>query len=222
MRFLASKFKFDPQNHRFRMIYSPKSGKVKFEENRHYLYGNYTREYTCKARFLKGFRMESFDQPSTQYAPMIHKIIHSLHIYKNKDEFFQLGLIGLWEAYNNFDPQKGKFTSYAYMYIKGRLLTELKAANKLDSTTATGDEEFWLNIPDEGAGCPFEEETLLAYCQHANLTSNQTKWVLYHCLKGFETRQIAAIEHVSLSSVKSWRAGAKEKLKQVLLEDDLS
>jgi DNA-directed RNA polymerase len=201
------------------MIFGFKSGKEEFEENQDYRYGNYTREHTCKARFLKGFMMESFDQLSTQYAPMIHKIIQSLHIYKNKDEFFQHGLIGLWEAYNNFDPQKGKFTSYAYMYIKGRLLTELKAANKLDSTITSGDEECWLGIADEGAFCPFEEETLLAYCRQAKLTPNQTKWVLYHCLKGYETRQIAAIEHVSLSSVKSWRAGAKEKLKHAAAED---
>lgn len=164
--------------------------------------------------------MESFDQVSRQYAPMIHKIIHSLHIYKNKDEFYQHGLIGLWEAYSKFDPQKGTFSSYAYPYIKGRLLTELKAASHLDGITTNAEEEFWLGIADEGAFCPFEEETLLAYCRRAELTQNQTKWVLYHCLKGFETRQIAAIENVSLSSVKSWRAGAKEKLRHAARADD--
>ncbi|WP_053360675.1 sigma-70 family RNA polymerase sigma factor [Bacillus sp. FJAT-27251] len=164
--------------------------------------------------------MESFDQLSTQYAPMIHKIIQSLHIYKNKDEYYQHGLIGLWEAHNNFDPQKGKFSSYAYLFIKGRLMTELTAANKHDSLTAGVDEEWWLGIADEGIPCPLEEDILLAYCQRARLTENQTKWVLYHCLKGFEIRQIAVIENVSPSTVKGWRTGAKEKLKNALLSGD--
>ncbi|KKK38699.1 hypothetical protein WQ57_06820 [Mesobacillus campisalis] len=164
--------------------------------------------------------MESFDQLSTQYAPMIHKIIQSLHIYKNKDEYYQHGLIGLWEAHNNYDPQKGKFFSYAYTFIKGRLLTELNAASKLESLSTSGDDDFWLGIADEGTPCPLEEEILLAYCRQARLTENQTKWVLYHCLKGFEIRQIAVIENVSPSTVKCWRAGAKEKLKNALVNRD--
>jgi RNA polymerase sigma factor (sigma-70 family) len=164
--------------------------------------------------------MEGFDQLSTQYAPMIYKIIHSLHIYKNKDEYYQHGLIGLWEAHNNYDPQKGKFSSYAYTFIKGRLLTELNAASKLESQLSSGIEDFWLGLVDEGTPRPLEEDILLAYCQRARLSENQTKWVLYHCLKGFEIRQIAVIEHVSPSSVKSWRAGAKEKLRNALLKEE--
>lgn len=74
--------------------------------------------------------MESFEQLVEQYIPMMHKIIHSLNIYKNKEEFYQLGLIALWEASKRYDPKKGKLASYVYMYIKGYLLMELKKINK--------------------------------------------------------------------------------------------
>ncbi|MDP4171531.1 MAG: sigma factor, partial [Bacillota bacterium] len=63
--------------------------------------------------------MESFEELSEQYTPMIHKIMNTLHIFKNKEEFYQLGLIALWEANERFDPQKGSFTTFAYSYIKG-------------------------------------------------------------------------------------------------------
>ena len=56
---------------------------------------------------------------------MIYQIIHSLHIYKNHDEFYQIGLIALWEASNQFDETKGAFLSYAYATVKGRILTEI-------------------------------------------------------------------------------------------------
>lgn len=157
--------------------------------------------------------MESFDQLAVQYTPMIHKIIRSLNIYKNKDEFYQLALIGLWEASERFDSSKGDFTNYAYSLIKGKIQNEMTKANKVTESTTTANEEYWLNIEDEFPTIPFEEDTLLVYCKNSHLTANQTKWVLYHFLKGFNIKEIAYIEQISLSSVKAWRAGAKEKLR---------
>ncbi|WP_174734462.1 sigma-70 family RNA polymerase sigma factor [Mesobacillus harenae] len=157
--------------------------------------------------------MESFEQVTTQYTPMIHKIMNSLNIYTNKDEFFQLGLISLWEAYNRFDPEKGGFTNYAYTYIKGKFLTEMTQTNKRNEYQVSAAEEFWDYVVDELTTCPLEEEILLSYCKSSQLTENQTKWVIYYCLKGFDTKEIAEIEQVSLSAVKNWKAGAKEKLK---------
>lgn len=159
--------------------------------------------------------MESFDQLALQYTPMIFKIIRSLNIYKNKDEFYQLALIGLWEASERFDSSKGDFTSYSYSLIKGKIQNEMTKANKDADTTTTAKEEYWVSIVDEFATIPFEEDTLLSYCTSSQLTENQTKWILYHFLKGFNIKDIAKIEQVSLSAVKAWRAGAKEKLRKL-------
>ncbi|WP_102275807.1 sigma-70 family RNA polymerase sigma factor [Cytobacillus massiliigabonensis] len=160
--------------------------------------------------------MESFEQISSQYTPMIYKIISSLNIYKNKDEFFQVGLIGLWEAYEQFDENKGNFTSYAYSYIKGRLMTELSRINRHAEKTTPVEEEFWEYIEDGFRFCSMDESILLSYCQAGELTDNQTKWVVYTFLKELTVMEIAAIEQVSPSAVKSWRKGAKEKLRKAL------
>lgn len=158
--------------------------------------------------------MESFEQLAVQYTPMIHKIIRSLNIYKNKDEFYQLALIGLWEASKRFDSGKGDFTTYAYSIIKGKIQNEMTKANKVAESTTTAKEEYWVNIEEEFPIIPFEEDAMLFYCKNSHLTENQSKWVLYHFLRGLNIREIADIEEVSLSSVKAWRSGAMEKLRK--------
>lgn len=154
----------------------------------------------------------NFEQFAEQYTPMIYKIINSLHIYKNKDEFYQTGLIALWEAYANFDEAKGSFTNYAYSLIKGRILTELTKARKQEERSVYPDEVYWDTVKDEQTETPFEVEFLRSLC--GDLTEKETRWVLYTCLNGFSVREIAEREHVSVSAVKQWRSNAKRKLKK--------
>jgi RNA polymerase sigma factor (sigma-70 family) len=155
--------------------------------------------------------VESFEQLARQYEPMIHKLMSSVNIYKNKEEFYQIGLIGLWEASQRFNPEKGDFTNYAYKYIKGKFLTEMTKSNKHENRSIYPKEEFWEFIEDPFTEQPFEKNLLLSYCEP--LTENQTKWVLYTFLDGLSVREIAEKEKVSISAVKAWRKGAKEKLK---------
>lgn len=53
---------------------------------------------------------------------LIYSIANKFTKYKSKEDLFQVGCIGMIEAYNNFDETKGtKFTSYAYQYIYGEM-----------------------------------------------------------------------------------------------------
>jgi RNA polymerase sigma factor (sigma-70 family) len=143
---------------------------------------------------------------------MIHKIINSLHIYKNQDEFYQHSLIALWEASRRFDPQKGSFTNYAYTYIRGFLLMELNKIYKDIQRNVYPKEEFWETAEDPYSECPLEEEILLSYCQ--TMTPNQRKWVVYSIMEGLTVKEIAEREHVSISAVKYWGTRAREKIKE--------
>jgi RNA polymerase sigma factor (sigma-70 family) len=158
--------------------------------------------------------MEGFEELAKQYEPMIYKIMRTLHIYKDKNEFFQLGLVGLWEAKVKFDPNKGEFTNYAFTYIKGLFLTEMAKTNRHSERMVFPKDEFWEVIEDTGAEMPFEAKLLLSYCE--SLSVGQTKWVLYTCVDGLSVREIAAKEGVSVSAVKMWRNGAKRKLRESL------
>ena len=177
-------------------------------------YGRGTREYMKKRAFWKDSPLESFEQLVDQYQPMLHKIIHSLHLYKNQDEFYQHSLIALWEASQRFDSQKGSFTNYAYTYIKGYLLMELKKSHQDQERYVQPDEQFWDLAADSHSDDPLQEEILLSYC--TTLTPNQKKWLLYTVCDRLSIKEIAELEKVSLSAVKNWRSGARGKVKELV------
>jgi DNA-directed RNA polymerase len=123
-------------------------------------------------------------------------------------------LIALWEASQRFNPQKGSFTNYAYTYIKGYLLMELKKSHLDQERYVYPDEEFWDLFVDSFWDDPLEKEILLSYC--TTLTPNQKKWLLYTICDHLSIKEIAELEKVSLSAVKGWRSGAREKVKHLV------
>ncbi|MGJ7910812.1 sigma-70 family RNA polymerase sigma factor [Neobacillus sp. LXY-1] len=161
--------------------------------------------------------MESFEQLAKQYEPMIHKIINTLNIFNRRDEFYQHGLVALWEASNSFNSEKGTFTNYAYTFIRGRMLTELNNLYKDLENTICPKEEYWETIEDTCPVCPFEKEILLTYCE--TMTPKQRLWVLQRFINGYSDKEIAEIENVSISAVKNWRMGAKEKVREWMKSD---
>jgi RNA polymerase sigma factor (sigma-70 family) len=174
------------------------------------------REFTKGAPFRRKSKLDSFDAVHKQYENMIHKVIHSLNIYKNQDEFYQTGLIALWEAHENFIPEKGAFPAYAFSYIKGRIMTVLTSEHRIGDRNVYKDEEFWELIKDEHHEETLPEDLIRSYCQE--LTVNQSKWILYTCLNMLTVNEIAEVEGVSTSAVKKWRKGAKERLKQNIIK----
>lgn len=53
---------------------------------------------------------------------LIYSITHYFEGYKNKEDLFQVGVLGLIKAYKKFDSSLGvKFTTYAYTYILGEM-----------------------------------------------------------------------------------------------------
>ena len=159
-----------------------------------------------RARFRRRKHM-NFEQLSAQYSNMIHSIIHSLHIYKDHDDFYQIGLIALWNASENFDEEKGKFSTYAYSFIKGRILTYLKK-EKLQ-------EERYLSAPEEdsqemGYDVQFlEKENLVSYFHH--LSDKEKQWVILRFYDVLSNRQIAEKWNVKVSTVRACERRAMSK-----------
>lgn len=57
-----------------------------------------------------------------QHQNLIYSIIHYFEGYKNKEDLFQVGAIGLIQAHKKYDPNMGtKFSTYAYTYILGEM-----------------------------------------------------------------------------------------------------
>lgn len=140
---------------------------------------------------------------------MIHKIIMTLGIYKNRKEFYQTGLIALWQAAERYDQNRGAFSSYAYSYIKGHLQTEMTNRNKHEEHYVVVDDESWALIPDLNCQLPFYWDNFNCY----GLTDKEKKWLMYTVIHGLSVKEISKIENVSQSAIKLWRSGARTKLK---------
>ena len=57
-----------------------------------------------------------------KYEKLIWSIVNKYKSYFDKDDLFQVGVIGLINAYKNYDKkQNTKFSSYAYFYIFGEI-----------------------------------------------------------------------------------------------------
>jgi len=66
--------------------------------------------------------MEDINEIILRNESFIYSIANKFTKYKNKEDLFQVGCIGMIEAYKNYDETKGtKFTSYAYQYIYGEM-----------------------------------------------------------------------------------------------------
>ncbi|MBN8200984.1 MULTISPECIES: sigma-70 family RNA polymerase sigma factor [Bacillaceae] len=159
--------------------------------------------------------MESFEQLEAQYERIIHQIMHSLNIYKNKEEFYQLGLITLWQAWKNHDAEKGTLLSYAYSMIKGNIMNELTRQHKQSQQCFYPKDEFWELIEDPSSFPSTDlAHELLKRC--GLLTPNQMKWLQYTLCDQMSVKEIAEKEQVTPSAVKNWRQGARAKLKNIM------
>ncbi|KON88194.1 RNA polymerase sigma24 factor [Sporosarcina globispora] len=159
--------------------------------------------------------MESFEELAVKYKPMIHKIIRSLNIYKNKDDFYQLGLITLWQVWKNYDADKGTLASYAYSMIKGKIMNELAKQTQQSDRYLYPEENFWDFIEDTSL-FPSTDSTQELFNKCRILSANQMKWLQYTLCEQMSVKEIAEKEQVSISAVKNWRHGAREKLKKIM------
>ena len=160
--------------------------------------------------------MGNFEDTVRQFTPMIRSIIRSLHIYKNHGEFFQTGLIALWEAEQRFDSAKGVFSNYAYTYIKGNILNELNKERRLEERTVYPEDTFWEYAAAECWDQALERDIIVDYCQ--GLTPKQKEWVLSAVYHGMSVSEIACRHRVSESAVKKWKKGALDHIRSRLAE----
>ena len=66
--------------------------------------------------------MEEITKLLVENENLIYSVASKYTKYKDKEDLFQAGCIGMMEAYKNFDKTKGtKFTTYAYPYIFGEI-----------------------------------------------------------------------------------------------------
>ena len=63
---------------------------------------------------------------------IIYSIINRYIYYFDKDDLYQVGMIGLIDAYNHYKGDKNtKFSSFAYFYVLGRVKEYIRNSNMM-------------------------------------------------------------------------------------------
>ncbi len=137
-----------------------------------------------------------------RYLNLVHYVIKKSHLSTNQivDErdFFQIGIEGLSEAVNRFDPDYGtKFETYAIQRIKGRIIDELRKLNtrikssNSDENTSHFPQNISLNneIEDEDGGYQLSEViTEEQKSQLDEVENNEMKELVVKALKQLSER----------------------------------
>lgn len=136
-----------------------------------------------------------------KYEALIHSVISKkLPAYLGDEDLVQVGRIALWRCAKRYDPDKGKFSTYAYKAIYHSMLKELskrKSEVSLNTPIVGDDEaEFQDTIADlrqslDGAELKFELEDF-----YKTLTPRRQE-VLKRKANGLTRREIAQALGVS-------------------------
>ncbi|MDF2946596.1 MAG: hypothetical protein K0S51_1275 [Bacillales bacterium] len=156
---------------------------------------------------------ESFEMVVNQYTPMIHQIINKCRIYKDRDMYFQEGLIALWNAFNNFNEEKGAFCTYAYTIIYGHIRNVLSKENRFSTRNITSSEDV-LNLSSK-IDRNFNTTDILA-ASEVVLGKYEYELIYRRYFLNEPLTDVSSFLGVSLAKAKKDILCAKKKLKKFL------
>ena len=164
-----------------------------------------------------------FSQHEGRIRYQIHRIGITGEWY---EEFYQEGLIGLWNAYKNYDNSRGEIGTYLNYKIRfclmdllrRKLKTKEKADQALEQMIAVisdgnihkGTEKQLIQFTDISIK---ENETFWKEVR-SHLTEKQWKWVKYFIIAELSVKEIMELENVSADTIKNWGRLAKNNLKK--------
>ena len=156
--------------------------------------------------------MKTFDEWVKELTPMIYSIIHKLNIYRDHEDYFQIGLHGLYKAYKLYKPGKTTFPTFAYKYIQGHILNQLKKKIYHDEREVHVEDDVLAYLHSTGELNPVEKEILLK--QSIEQLDPSLKRVIHlHYFDGFTLKEIAEQLNVSYPTIKRRHKVALQKLR---------
>ncbi len=161
-------------------------------------------------------------------------VVQKYHISRKTelDDLFQTGTIGLMEAIDKYDPNKGaKFSTVAVWYIQNSLRDNMFNFNSdisLDQPVGVEDGDITLldTLEDENVNVELETMGKLFLEQFEErfkfkLTKLEYKIFTLFYIYGYSTQELAAKFNVSEKSISNTRNRAKEKIRKDMFTKQL-
>lgn len=102
----------------------------------------------------------NFEEVAAQYAPMISKVLRKAKVYKNHEFYRSSAQIGLWQAMERFDPEKGNFKAYAFHTMLMMVYREMAKDNAYSERVFAYEKEELNALAKEECFMDEEEENL--------------------------------------------------------------
>ncbi|MFX3674757.1 MAG: sigma-70 family RNA polymerase sigma factor [Paenisporosarcina sp.] len=165
--------------------------------------------------------METFDEVLKAFEPMIYAILRRLRIYKDHEQFIQIGRIGLWQAWKRYQEERGNFAPFAYRSIYGMMLDELKKSNAYDLKTLPTEDDVLERFI--GAASTSKTPPILDGLQEALhvLNDQEKKLIQLLFFEGYTLEEVAIQIGISKSGVKKKRERTLKKLRDFISMDCL-
>lgn len=155
----------------------------------------------------------------------IHYQIHRLGITDAwYDDFYSEGIIALWEAYKEYDAEKGNLGTFINYKIRFRLIDLLRKKLRRQELLAKAIAEEKIALENGNrhrpSKLPIVDPTGIeirddAFWQEVRkrLTEKQWKWVKYYIIADLTVKEIMEIEGVTADTVKGWGREVRRKLR---------
>ncbi|GKV57366.1 hypothetical protein NCCP2222_33130 [Sporosarcina sp. NCCP-2222] len=163
--------------------------------------------------------MKEFEGVLRQYEPMISANIRKLHIYRDFEQYRQIGRVALWQAWLRFDEEKGNFTPFAYRSIRGAMLDELKRESQFEEHVIPTEHELltaWVEAKEEWMEP--KNETLLVAIEALSLQERELlKWLF---AERRTQAECACLAGVSVPAIKKRRERILLKMRSMLVTEE--
>lgn len=152
---------------------------------------------------------EDFTEVEEQYAPLISALIRKLHIYRDYDDYRQVGKVALWLAWTRFDGDKGDFMPFAFRTVHGAMLDELAREGRYAKLFLLSEgghfEELEMQV---------QEEKLPEWVAGVALKEKEKKLLNELFVEDKGVKQLAELYGISVAGMKKRKSRLLEKIKE--------
>lgn len=153
------------------------------------------------------------------YSYLIYRSMKKLNIMGHYDEFLQIGREAVWEASKKFDPHKGEFEPFAYLYIINRMKTAMTKMNRIQARYIVMSDTF-LELNGSAIN-PMKEVSIEEKYFHG-LTVKQREVMVERFLNNRSVEETANYLGITVDAVKNRTRDAKKTIIKTLDKDTSS
>jgi RNA polymerase sigma factor (sigma-70 family) len=183
------------------------------------------------AKRAKAVDLDARNRLIMAHAGLVHAIAASMckrySGWDLRDELVNEGYVALLESFGKFDPEKGRFSTFAYMKIESAMLGYLRSKWKRDSdfgncvSSGQDDEEVTLSqlavdtLSPEAAAMQQKQKRAIQ-CAMRELSEEQRRVVALYYFEDCSVEEIAGMIGSPTGTIKSHLSRARQEMKKYL------